>query len=163
MRHGHRLGLINGRQIQKLDEKERRIAAVCEHLERERHNGDTLSKVLRRPEMTFDDLYTLSSSLRAEDIPPEVAEQVQIELKYEGYIDRQRVQIARSRKMEGMRIPADLDYAALKQISNEAKHKLAHIRPRTLGQAGRISGVTPADISVLMVHLAATRAGPHRA
>ena len=155
MRHGRRLGLISAEQIARLDEKEKRIAQLRQTLERTKRGGETLALMLRRPGVTFADLAKLRSDLQAE--PREVAEQVEIEIKYEGYISRQAQQIEKARKVEDSRIPGGLDYESLVQISKEARRKLGEIRPVTLGQASRISGVSPADISVLMVHLAARR------
>ena len=88
-----------------------------------------------------------------EPLPPEVAEQVQIEAKYAGYIEKQRVEVARFRRLEDHRIPADLSYDTLVGLRTEAREKLAHVRPATVGQATRLAGVNPADISVLLVHL----------
>ena len=157
MRHGHRFGLISDEQLERLNEKERRIAVVRERLETERRGGDTLAKILKRPEMNFAHLLELSPSLREERIPGDVAEQVQIELKYEGYINRECRHVERQKTMENWRIPVDVDYASIRQISKESRNKLTDIRPVTLGQASRISGVTPADISVLMVCLTARK------
>ena len=160
MRYGHRLGLIAKTQWKKLEEKEREIAELLGYLGRKHHGTHSLAKILRRPGVTFDDLVKLDPSLAAKRIPRDIAEQVAIELKYEGYILRQRRQVERMQRMEDWRIPADLDYFSLEQISTESRQKLDGIRPATLGQASRISGVTPADLSVLMVHLTARqRAG----
>ena len=117
--------------------------------------GETLALMLRRPGFTFADLRKLCPDLAGEK--RDVAEQVEIEIKYEGYFNRERQQIERARKAEGMRIPAEVDYESLVQLSKEARRKLGEIRPVTVGQAARISGVSPADISVLMVHLAGER------
>ncbi len=155
MRYGHRFGLIAGEQVRRLEEKERRIAALRLYLERKNHGGHSLAKLLRRPGMTFGDLVGLDGSLRDRNVSKDVAEQVEIELKYEGYIARQLQQIERMRRMENWRMPADMPYESLSQISTESREKLSQVRPLTLGQASRISGVTPADISVLMVRLTA--------
>jgi tRNA uridine 5-carboxymethylaminomethyl modification enzyme len=152
MRHGRRLGLVTEEMISRLDEKERRIADLLAVLEKTRHGGRTLTELLRRPGTTLADLRDLGADL---DAPPEVAEQVEIEVKYEGYLDRQQRQIEQFRRMEDWRLPADLDYAGVGQISKESRAKLSEVRPLTLGQASRISGVTPADLSVLMVRLTA--------
>ena len=158
MRYGHQYGLIPDEQLERLNRKEERIAALREHLENSRHSGASLARMLRRPEMSFSDLLELAPELRAMDVPNEVAEQVEIELKYEGYISRQRQQVEQMRRMENWRIPADMDYESFDHISKESRRKLGEIRPVTLGQASRISGVTPADISILMVHLTARKA-----
>jgi tRNA uridine 5-carboxymethylaminomethyl modification enzyme len=83
----------------------------------------------------------------------DVAEQVQIEAKYAGYIEKQRAEVARFRRLEDRRIPPDLDYGRLVGLRAEAREKLAYVQPATVGQAGRLAGVNPADISVLLVHL----------
>jgi tRNA uridine 5-carboxymethylaminomethyl modification enzyme len=152
MRHGRRLGLVSAEQVARLEEKERRIAELRELFERTTTGGETLAQKLRRPGFAFSDLAELRPDLKS--VPREVAEQVEIEIKYEGYISRESQQIEKARKVEDRRIPDGLDYESLKQISKEARRKLGQIRPTTLGQAARISGVSPADISVLMVHLA---------
>ena len=100
---------------------------------------------------------TFDPDLAAMDIPAEVAEQVQIELKYEGYLQRQQQHVERMRKAEDWRMPSDLDYSAIASLRTESRKKLSQIRPLTLGQASRISGVTPADISILMIHLGARK------
>ena len=158
MRYGHQYGLIPDEQLERLNRKEERIAALREHLENSRHSGASLARMLRRPEMSFSDLLEPAPELRAMDVPNEVAEQVEIELKYEGYISRQKQQVEQMRRMENWRIPADMDYESFDHISKESRRKLGEIRPVTLGQASRISGVTPADISMLMVHLTARKA-----
>lgn len=152
MRHGHRIGLVPAESIVRLDEKERRIAELLDALNKVRQGGKSLTELLRRPGMTFADIAKDRPELTA---PAEVAEQVEIEVKYEGYLTRQMRQIEQFQRMENWRIPADVDYAAIRQISNESRGKLSQVRPLTLGQASRISGVTPADVSVLMVHLTA--------
>jgi tRNA uridine 5-carboxymethylaminomethyl modification enzyme len=152
MRHGRRLGLVSAEQVARLEEKEKRIAELRELFERTTMGGETLAQKLRRPGFAFGDLAKLCPDLKS--VPREVAEQVEIEIKYEGYISRESQQIEKAREVEDRRIPDGLDYESLKQISKEARRKLGQIRPTTLGQAARISGVSPADISVLMVHLA---------
>jgi len=154
MAYGHRMGLVSEGRFARLREKERRIEEVREMLERCRRGDRTLAELLRRPGTNFDDLCGLECSLDAMDVPEEVAEQVQIELKYEGYIKRQLQEVEKVRRLEGWRIPEDFDYGSLKTIRTESRQKLSAVRPATLGQASRVSGVTPADISVLMVHLA---------
>jgi len=165
MWHGRRLGLISAEQIARLDEKEKCIAELRLELEQTKLDGEPLAQKLRRPGFTFADLSAIPHSAlpglgEVEGRTPhskEVVEQVEIEIKYEGYISRQAQQIEKARKVEDRRIPDGLDYESLVQISKEARRKLGEIRPVTLGQASRISGVSPADISVLMVHLAARR------
>lgn len=112
----------------------------------------TLFDLLRRPEVSYHSLTELCPDLKAiEDI--EVIRQIEIQAKYQGYIDRQREEIARLSNQDSLPIPDDLDYAAVHGLSNEARQKLSSLRPQTIGQAGRISGMTPAAISLLLVHL----------
>jgi len=111
----------------------------------------TLAELLRRPELDLDCLLDLAGSDL--DLSPELAAEIQVEIKYQGYLARQEEQVARFRKLESVRLPEDLDYSSMPGLSTEVKEKLALVRPRTLGQAARISGVTPAAVSVLQVHL----------
>ncbi|MFK3936731.1 tRNA uridine-5-carboxymethylaminomethyl(34) synthesis enzyme MnmG [Alkalihalobacillus sp. NPDC078783] len=108
--------------------------------------------LLRRPELTYQHI---ASIIPAADtvIADDVAEQVEIQVKYEGYIGKQLQQVERSKKMENKKLPEDLDYMAINGLATEAKQKLAEVRPISLGQASRVSGVNPADISILLVYL----------
>ena len=110
-----------------------------------------LVELLRRPELTMETVLAVSGESR--EMAPEVAREAQLQVKYEGYILRQHEQIARFRKFEDVLLPLDLDYSAFDGLSNEVVEKMTSIRPRSLGQASRISGITPAAISVLQVHL----------
>jgi len=111
-----------------------------------------LFELLRRPELRHADLAQLSEAAAA-DLPPAVTEQVEILAKYQGYIDRQADEVQRRAAQEDTALPADLDYAAVRGLSIEAQQKLCAIRPATIGQAARIQGITPATISLLLVHL----------
>jgi tRNA uridine 5-carboxymethylaminomethyl modification enzyme len=115
------------------------------------NDGVNALQFLRRPEVD----YALVSALvpPPELLPEDAAEQVQIEAKYAGYIEKQRAEVARFRRLEDRRIPPDLDYDTLVGLRTEAQERLAHVRPATVGQATRLAGVNPADISVLLVHL----------
>ncbi|WP_165667337.1 tRNA uridine-5-carboxymethylaminomethyl(34) synthesis enzyme MnmG [Metapseudomonas otitidis] len=115
-----------------------------------------LLNLLSRPEIDYAGLVEVTGN-GAED--PQVAEQVEIKTKYAGYIDRQQDEIARLRASENTRLPDDLDYAAISGLSKEIQHKLGNARPETLGQASRIPGVTPAAISLLLIHLKKRGAG----
>ena len=112
----------------------------------------TLLDLLKRPDVTYGALLTLHGS-GSPVRDPAVAEQVEIQAKYAGYITRQRDEVARNEAHESMRLPPDLDYRAVRGLSFEVQQKLAQQRPETIGQASRISGVTPAAISLLLVHL----------
>jgi tRNA uridine 5-carboxymethylaminomethyl modification enzyme len=119
-----------------------------------------LTELLRRPEVSYARLMTLpGAGPGAAD--PQVAEQVEIQAKYQGYIERQSEEIARHEHYEALRLPEGLDYRAVRGLSVEAQQKLEQHRPETLGQASRISGITPAAISVLLVHLKRRLAGTH--
>jgi tRNA uridine 5-carboxymethylaminomethyl modification enzyme len=114
-------------------------------------NVTTLEELLRRPELTYQSLKVFYSS--PDSVSMEVSEQVELEIKYAGYIKKQEELVERFKRMERVRIPEDMSYRDTPGLSNEIKEKLSAIRPMTLGQATRISGVTPAAISILMVQL----------
>jgi tRNA uridine 5-carboxymethylaminomethyl modification enzyme len=165
------------------DERWERFTAKREAIERETHRftstylhtrdnarlealgtapiGDgkvSLLSLLRRPELSHTALSDLAAELDPANAPSEpvdraVAEQVEIQAKYEGYIHRQGAQVAQSAKMEAVEIPDDVDYAAVRALSHEGREKLAKIRPRSLGQAARIPGLRPGDVQVLLIHL----------
>jgi len=115
-----------------------------------------LLNLLARPEIDYQSLVELTGNGAAD---PQVAEQVEIRTKYAGYIERQQEEIERLRASENLRLPADIDYASISGLSKEIQHKLAQARPETLGQASRIPGVTPAAVSLLMIHLKKRSAG----
>ena len=113
--------------------------------------GIKLAELLKRPQLCYDDLVVFDQARPI--LPRSIVERVQTELKYEGYIKRQLAQIKEFRRMEAMILPSDLDYMALEGLRMEARQKLTAQRPDNLGQASRISGVSPADISVLIIEL----------
>jgi tRNA uridine 5-carboxymethylaminomethyl modification enzyme len=154
MEYGYRYGLISAQQWQKLVKKEHAITEVLSYLDKKTVGTDTLAKILSRPYRTFDDLLTIDDELAQKQISKEVKEQVEIEVKYKGYIERQQIQIEKFKKMEDYKIPSWLDYNNISELRKEARQKLSKIRPLSLGQASRISGVSPADISILMICLA---------
>ena len=119
----------------------------------------SLQELLRRPGVTYASLMTLPGA-GAGACEPVVAEQVEVAIKYAGYIDRQQEEIARHRTQESLRLPADLDYRTVRGLSAEVQHNLNLHKPETLGQAARISGITPAAISLLLVHLKRVRGSP---
>lgn len=114
-------------------------------------SGVTLAELITRPELSYDALKPIDKDRPV--LPAEVTEQVEIELKYEGYIKRQMSQVAQFKKMEHKKIPASTDYDKIPSLRIEARQKLKQVRPENVGQASRISGVSPADISVLLVYL----------
>jgi tRNA uridine 5-carboxymethylaminomethyl modification enzyme len=117
-------------------------------LESTRSGTDALAQLLRRPEVNYHDLPNRNETLTAEEI-----QQVEITIKYAGYIDRQQAEVEKFKNLEDKQFPALFDYSLVPSLRTEARQKLAKIRPTTLGQASRISGVSPADISILMVWL----------
>ena len=117
--------------------------------------------LLRRPEVSYDHVVELIGAMDAVDddrLPAQIRVQLEVAAKYSGYIERQEEEIARQRRNEETRLPADLDYARVSGLSNEVRQKLEQIRPATVGQAARVAGVTPAAVSILLVHLKKSRA-----
>lgn len=145
---GQDIGLLPSRLFERLNTKVRQIREEIHRLSTTRHGQDLLSDLLKRPEIDYTSLPG-----RRLDLPEEVTLQVEIALKYAGYIDRQEAEVDRLRLWEDQRIPATLDFGQVPSLRIEARSKLHAIRPTTLGQAGRISGVTPADVSVLSLFL----------
>ena len=143
---GHDIGLLSARNYQQFSAKREAIATEMDRVQKTRVQGDTLAQWLRRPEITYANLPE-----RRTDLPEAVTQQVEIALKYEGYIDRQEIDVARFKQLEDKQIPANFDYATVHSLRAEARQKLTQIRPATLGQASRISGVSPSDLAVVMV------------
>lgn len=141
---GHEIGLVSGERLRAVEEKYASVAAEIKRLEKK-----GLAAVLRRPEVGYLDL----NDPGRPGLPSEVVEQVEISIKYEGYIQRQERQMAELKRMEAHILPEDMDYSSIDGLRLEARQKLAAIRPRNLGQAGRISGVSPADLTALMFYL----------
>jgi tRNA uridine 5-carboxymethylaminomethyl modification enzyme len=150
---GRRIGLVDDPAWARLQRKERAIAELSEYLRSHRHDGDTLETWLRRTEVSWEQLTAMHPALADLPIAPDASEQVVLEAKYAGYIGRQAVQVERFQKLECRSIPAHFDYAAVPQLRAEAREKLGRIRPATLGQASRISGICPADLAVLVIYL----------
>lgn len=168
---GHEIGLVSDVEYEKLlikmDEIEHEIkrlqgtvigvnSMVQEFLEKygstPLKSGVTLAELVKRPELDYEKLWELDE--KRPELSPEVREQVNIEIKYEGYIKRQYQQVEQYKKLEGKLLPEDFDYTQVKSLRREAVQKLNKVQPATIGQASRISGVSPADISVLLVHFA---------
>ncbi len=169
-RRGYDIGLVPAERLAQVEEK---YAAVDREIRRLTHTGvspspalsaflqeqDTadapdgasLLALLRRPQLHYAQLAPFDPG--RPELPPDVAEQVEISVKYAGYIQRQQKQVEELRRMESHRLPPDLDYSAIQGLRLEAREKLAAVRPLDLGQASRISGVSPADVAALMIYL----------
>jgi tRNA uridine 5-carboxymethylaminomethyl modification enzyme len=147
-RHAETLGLVPGERLREIRSMQQAIRDEIERLERTVREGAPLAVWLKRPEMNYA---TLPG--RRDDLPPEVVEQVEFELKYAGYIEREQRQIEKAEHVARQTIPAGFDFHAIGALRYETREKLSAIRPRDLGQAERISGVTPADIAILSVWL----------
>ena len=169
-RIGHDIGLVSDAEYEHLLAKETQINAEIERLEKATiggtpkvqellaryestplKSGTTLAELIKRPELDYEKLAEVDEN--RPELAFDVQEQVNIEIKYEGYIKRQMQQVAQFKKLEGKKLPENFDYAQVNSLRKEAVQKLNKIQPSTIGQASRISGVSPADISVLMVYL----------
>ncbi|HFC8543768.1 tRNA uridine-5-carboxymethylaminomethyl(34) synthesis enzyme MnmG [Neisseria weaveri] len=169
---GHKIGLVSEAQWQKFERKRENIEREIQRLrstwytpaklpesEQERVFGQKLSReanlhdLLRRPNLDYAALMTLPDAKPEQELDGEVIEQVEIQVKYQGYIDRQNEEIEGRRDIETLKLPSEIDYSKVKGLSAEVQQKLNLNRPETVGQASRISGVTPAAVALLMVHL----------
>lgn len=167
---GYKVGLISNDRYSHLKEKERQIEQEVERVKHTNigangkvqevlekygstplNSGTTLAELIRRPELNYEALAPID--VKREKLSDEVIEQVNISIKYEGYITRQMKQVEQFKKLETKRIPDEIDYDAVKSLRIEAVQKLKQYRPISIGQASRISGVSPADISVLLVYM----------
>lgn len=168
---GHKIGLIDDTQFERFNKKQELIqiektrleglkipathevneilAKYEEHLDR----GIRASELLKRPNISYKILKEIDESTRELNIPKDVYEQIEVIVKYDGYIKRQQEQVDQAGKLEKFKIPENIDYNTIDHISTETKEKLSKIRPKNLAQASRIGGVKPADISILMVML----------
>ncbi|MDG0947660.1 tRNA uridine-5-carboxymethylaminomethyl(34) synthesis enzyme MnmG [Bacillus paranthracis] len=167
---GHEIGLIKEERYERFTNKKLQIEQEKERLSSiiikprpevqelirniggsELKDGIRASDLLRRPEMTYEHIRLLVPS--EVELSDEVTEQVEIQIKYEGYIEKSLQQVERMKKMESKKIPVDIDYDAISSLASEARQKLKDVRPLSVGQASRISGVNPADISILLVYI----------
>ncbi len=168
---GHRIGLITEERYERFLHKKELIAKEKKRLEGiivkpTEQLAQLLAEVgsaplqeavratmlLKRPELTYNDVAKVIDA-PMDELNEDITEQVEIQVKYEGYIEKQLQQVDRSKKMENKKIPEDLDYFAINGLASEAKQKLSQVRPLSVGQASRVSGVNPADISILLVYL----------
>jgi tRNA uridine 5-carboxymethylaminomethyl modification enzyme len=152
------VGLVDDQRWQRLQDKEAEITRVIRLLESRRWDEMNLAKFLRRPEIGWNDLTAQVPDLA--QVCDEVATQVTHDVKYAGYVQRQMEQVERQRRLASKRIPEQFDFDQLTHLRTEARQKLAKIRPTSIDQASRISGITPADIALLMAHLQSHSDGP---
>ena len=144
-------GLITPKRWQAFSAKQQQIDTALATLQSKRHQGTLLSDWLRRPDSSWEQMCEWAPSLS--EASDEVALQVTYDLRYEGYIARQQVEVERQKRLSYKRIPESFDFSRLTQMRNEAREKLGRIRPTTVAQAERISGITPSDIALLLVYL----------
>lgn len=145
---GYDLGLLPKRNYQKFAEKKKMIDEEFDRIANTWHGSNSLLQLLARPEITYSNLPNSNPNL-----PEDVTRQVEISVKYAGYIDRQAFEIEKFKNLESKQIPTNFDYSTVPSLRMEARQKLSKIRPETIGQASRISGVSPADVSILSVWL----------
>jgi tRNA uridine 5-carboxymethylaminomethyl modification enzyme len=150
---GRRVGSVTAEAWDRYEAKEAAIARLQAYLRTNRSGGDSLETWLRRTGVEWADVCGRHPALREWDAEPAVVEQVVLEAKYSGYIDRQAAEVERFKRLEDRRIPGTFDYAAVPQLRHEAREKLTRVKPASVGQAGRISGITPADLAVLLFYL----------
>jgi tRNA uridine 5-carboxymethylaminomethyl modification enzyme len=150
---GRAIGLVDDARWTRFERRRVQIHRLSSYLQSERVDGTTLEQILRRPPTTWDELVAIRPALADLADDATAIDQVTIEAKYGGYITRQAAQVERFRRLEDKPIPMDFDFRSIPQLRAEAREKFATVRPRSLGQAGRISGVNPADIATLLIHL----------
>lgn len=144
-------GLVGTQRMTRLQQKMEHIEMGKSVLARERVGEGTLEKYLRRPEITWDQVKEMCPELS--DISPDAAEQIVFDVKYSGYVERQQLQVEKQNRLAAKKIPETLDYQAIVHLRAEAREKFIRFRPVSLDHASRISGITPADIALLMIHL----------
>ncbi len=151
-RKGHQLGLISDERMRRVEAKREQIESLRSALQATQSEGVSLEKKILRPGESLEALLEDFPELGG-DVEDEVVEQVEIQVKYAAYIDRQRLQVERFKRLENLAIPGSFDYHSIIGLRNESIEKLDKIRPLSVGQASRISGVTPADIGVLLAYV----------
>jgi tRNA uridine 5-carboxymethylaminomethyl modification enzyme len=145
------LDLADDRRMARLEAKNAEVARLADLLESTRSCGVSLAQRLRRPEVEWEDLADVLPELR--EAPAEAVAQLVCDIKYSGYVARQQVDVERQRRLAAKRIPRGFDYGRIVHLRAEAREKLTRIQPVDLSQASRVSGITPADIALVMVHL----------
>jgi len=153
----YRLGLVDEKRWQQVQKKEAEIGVIVALLQSTRQAGVPLAKILGRPEGTWEEIVAQLPELR--EVPQAVARQVTYDLKYAGYVARQEIDVARQQRLAERRIPQGFDFSAVRHLRAEAREKLSRIQPVNLAQAARISGITPADLALVVLHLDKDRTG----
>ncbi len=175
---GHEIGLASQDRYERMLDRQDQIKKELERLSKIRvnptqennklltelgstplKNGLTLEEVIRRPELDYDKTKVFDPART--DLRADIKKQVEIQIKYKGYIEKQAQQIRQVKKLENKPLALDFNYQEVQGLRNEAKEKLAKVRPETLGQASRITGVSPADINVLLIHLESKKRSKH--
>ena len=157
---GRKLGLVDDEAFSRFEKKRDSIRQTCDLLDGRMVEGKTLTRRLRQPDETLETVSALAPDLEFPELDEEAREQVEIHIKYAAYIDRQMREVERFRTLETRPIPEDFPYESIVGLRNESVEKLAKLRPVSVGQASRVSGVTPADIGVLLAHLERGRTEP---
>jgi tRNA uridine 5-carboxymethylaminomethyl modification enzyme len=155
--HAERIGILGESQLARTKARRDRLARTRRALESTRVHGRSLYERLRNPEIALDALLESVEPGFGGDLTPEDREDLLVEGRYAGYLEREAEAVERLKASDALAIPADLDFEAVAQLRFEARQKFNRIRPRTVGQAGRISGISPADLTILMIHLAKAR------
>ena len=150
---GQEIGSVSAERWDAHQKHEEQITRATQLIQKERSEGKTLEEWLRRPELKWSDVKQRSSAVAELEITDRAAQQVEIETKYAGYIRRQASTVAKQSNLENVRIPETFDYLTVSNLRAEAREKLRKVQPANLGQASRISGITPADIAILMLHV----------
>ena len=148
---GIELGLVEEKRRERFLQKSAEIVSAIATASSKRFRGATLLEMLKRSETQWSDLVAIEPALAS--VSSEVAEQISNDVRYEGYLQHERRQIDRRGKLGKRVIPVGFDYCSVQHLRAEAKEKLSRIQPRTLEQAGRVSGVTPADLALVLIHL----------
>lgn len=150
---GRRVGSVTDERWQKYQAYEAEIAQILDFIQSTRHHGNSLEEWLRRQDTGWSEICEIAPDLKGFSLSERAIQQTLIEVQYAGYIRRQTAEIEKQKNVESLHIPDHIDYQLVPNLRNEAKEKLSRVKPRNIGQAGRISGLTPADLTVLVLYL----------
>jgi tRNA uridine 5-carboxymethylaminomethyl modification enzyme len=152
MHYGFNLGLVKGNLFEKTMDRKKKVSKFISYLKTERKDCHTLAQLLSRPKARLEEM-DIKEEFKAECLDKEITRRVEFEIKYEGYLNKQLAQVSRLKRFENKKIPDEFPYQKIKGIRKEALEKLSKIKPVSVGQALRISGISPCDISLLLVYL----------